>query len=621
MKDYIHLYEHPTTLEYNDDFLKSKNDYTLEELTVLCMKEYEAIENITLDYYEHITDMDEINMNEHRININFKKKVPANVGEYSTNIDEEIPNYKYIYEDACTEMRFYFTIKTNLNERKICKKILLPKPMDGFFIINGKHAKAIWQLVEASVYTQRGRITLKSRMPLIIYKQPNRPMTDIDGHQYLFKQFSCAMDTSSKKGRGPKAKKQKNKFLNPMLILTAKMGIFDAINFFGMRDAITITQRVSEKKRSKYYYFPLDTLYIKVSRKLFDENEMVQSVAGMLYYLSNTDNPVTWENIFDKEYWTCRVGIIGSAAAKERNLKAFHEKGKTTMLMFERHLKEITIMNLRLPEGYKENIYCVLRWMIMDYDELKAKDNIDVNNKRIRKNEYIIDATLGRKISEMINSLISKLSDSRQNDIDALLELFNYSSCIILNGMRNINDLIKSDDIVNDCNILYDLAYSTKGPEALGEKSTRNVVLKMRDIHPSFIGVIDPNCTSNSDIGMSGSFVPFVKIYDRFYFSPEHEPSHVMYDTYKDIETWADLEKENVNTDEVIEPIDINTGEVIDVNTDPRWNTTMPYDTQEHFDDALKEYNHLFNMHHETIEIVERAPEEKPARAGRISYK
>ena len=85
-----------------------------------------------------------------------------------------------------------------------------------------------------------------------------------------------------------------------MLILTAKMGIFDAINFFGMRDAITITQRVSEKKRAKYYYFPLDTLYIKVSRKLFDENEMVQSVAGMLYYLSNTDNPVTWENIFDK---------------------------------------------------------------------------------------------------------------------------------------------------------------------------------------------------------------------------------------------------------------------------------------------------------------------------------
>lgn len=620
MKDYIHLYEHPTTKEYNDEFLKSKNDYTLEELTVLCMKEYEAIENITLDYYEHITDMDEINMNEHRININFKKKAPDNGEEYSTNLDEDVPNYKYIYEDACTEMRFYFTIRTNLNERKICKKILIPKPMDGFFIINGKRAKAIWQLVEASVYTQRGRITLKSRMPLIIYKQPNRPMTDIDGNQYTFKQFSCAMDTSSK--FGPRANKHKNKFLNPMLILTAKMGIFDAINFFGMRDAITVTQRISKDKLNEYYYFPLDELFIKVSKHLFDTNEMVQSVAGMLYYLSNNDNPVTWETIFDKEYWVCRVGVIGSAAAKERNLKAFHEKGKTTMLMFERHLKELTIMNLRVPEGYKENIYCVLRWMIMDYDELKAKDNIDVTNKRIRKNEYIIDATLGRKISEMINSLISKLSDSRQNDIDALLELFNYSSCIILNGMRNINDLIKSDDIVNDCNILYDLAYSTKGPEALGEKSTRNVVLKMRDIHPSFIGVIDPNCTSNSDIGMSGSFTPFVKIYDRFYFTPEHEPSHMFYDTYKDIETWADLAKETVNTGETFDPIvDINTGEVIDPDTDPKWHTTMPYDSQEHFDDALSTYNHMFNMQHETISIVERAPEERPEISGKIAYK
>ena len=54
-------------------------------------------------------------------------------------------------------------------------------------------------------------------------------------------------------------------------------------------------------------------------------------------------------------------------------------------------------------------------------------------------------------------------------------------------------------------------------------------MLSIRDLHPSFIGVIDPNCSSNSDVGMSGSFVPYAKTYDRFYFSPEWEPCERMY--------------------------------------------------------------------------------------------
>jgi len=599
MKDYIHLYEHPTTEDYNDEFLRSENDYSFEELVVCIMKEYEAIENITLDKYEVINDMDEINMNEHRININYKKKKQ----------NDPIPNFKHIYEDICTEMKFYFTVRTNLEERKIVKSILLPKPMDGFFLMNNKRAKAIWQLVEASVYTQRGRITLKSRMPLTLYKQANRPMTDIDGNPYTFKQYSIAMD-SSKKRRGPKARvgKQKNKFLNPLLVLSAKVGIYDTIAFFGVKDAITIVQTVRESAKEKYYYFPLDELFIKVSKELFDNNEFIQSMTGMLYHLSNRDHPVTWENVYDKNYWICRLGLVGSIA-KDKSLTAFKEKGKTTLLMFERHLKELTIRSLRLPEAHKENIYCVLRWMMMDYDELKAKDNIDVTTKRIRKNEYIVDSTLGRKISEMINSLISKLSDSRQNDIDSLLELFNYSSCIILNGMRNLSDLIKPDDVVNDCTMLLDLAYSTKGPEALGEKSTKNVILKMRDIHPSFVGIIDPNCTSNSDIGMSGSFTPFVNIYDRFYFTPTWEPSHMMYDTYKDVKTWKDVIGESVYTEEDIQPVDINTGEVIDISSDAKWNIELPYDNKEHFDEALKAYNDLFDIANETIEIIEKVPE------------
>lgn len=601
MKDFLHFYEHPTTKDYNDDFLMSRNDVSLEDLVVTVMKEYEAIENIHLDKYEVIRDVDEIDMNYQRMNINHKKKKQ----------DEPIPNYKYIYEDLCTEMKFYFTVRTNLNEVKLVKSILVPKMIDGYFHMNNKRAKPIWQLLEASVYTQRGRITLKSRMPLCIYKQTHRPMFDIDEQPHTFPQYSILMDTTSKRRRGPKMKasKKSSKFLNPMLILVTKVGIYDAIAFFGLKDAITIVQKVKEKHRDKFYYFPLDELYIKVSKDMFDNVELVQSLTGMIYNLSNRDHPVTWETLFDKEYWICRMGLVGSMA-KDKSLTAFKDKGHTTLLMFERHLKELTIRSLRLPDAYKENIYCVLRWMMTDYDELKKKDNIDVTTKRIRKNEYIVDSTLGRKISEMINALIPKLSDSRQNDMNALLELFNYSSCIILNGLRNLSDLVKNDFVLNDCSMLLDLAYSTKGPEALGEKTSKNVVLKMRDIHPSYVGIIDPNCTSNSDIGMSGSFTPFVHIYDNFYFTPDWEPSTALYDSYKAVRTWADAGID-IYKDEEVTPIDINTGEVLDIKESDKWTSILPVDYKDNFDDALYNYNHLFAIENDPIEIVERAPEER----------
>ena len=87
---------------------------------------------------------------------------------------------------------------------------------------------------------------------------------------------------------------------------------------------------------------------------------------------------------------------------------------------------------------------------MISFDELRTKSNIDMANKRIRKNEYIVNSSLGKKINENINRLIEKRGKSRLNSMDTLLELFNFGSDIIISGMRNLNDLIKTDDIVND---------------------------------------------------------------------------------------------------------------------------------------------------------------------------
>ena len=134
-----------------------------------------------------------------------------------------------------------------------------------------------------------------------------------------------------------------------------------------------------------------------------------------------------------------------------------------------------------------------------------------MRNKRIRRNEYIVDSTLGKKINENINRIIEKRGKSKMNTMDTLLELFNFNSDIVVSGMRNLNDVIKSDDIVNDMDFILDLAYSNKGPNSLGESNSKMIATKYRYLHPSMVGVVDLNVSSNSDVGMSGSFVPYAE--------------------------------------------------------------------------------------------------------------
>jgi len=511
MKEFTDELMESLPVGFNEELLTSSNDISIEELVVMTMKELEAISNYKILEYYTIDDQDEIDYNYHTVNINYKKKDLSTIA---------IPKRKYVTKSRYKEMVFKIEIKTNLHERIVEKRILIPVEHEGFHLINDKKYKKNWQLCDASTYSQRGKITLKSRMPIIIYNSKNRPVYDVDGNEYLLNSFSYALQSKARR-----ASKPKTKFINPMMIFAAKVGLTNAIEFMGMGGIISITN--IKKDKADLMYFPIgEDVYIKVSKPIFTQygypESLVPSVVCMLYNLSSREFPITKENLDDKLYWTCRIGYVGSQ--KDKNLMKFYEKGKTTMLMIERLLNKITVKNLRLPMVYKYNIYFVLRWLIENFSELKSHNNMDLNYKRIRKNEYVVDSSLGRKISVNINNIIEKLGKSRLNSMDSLLELLNFPSDIIMTGMKNINDLVKSDELVNDMTFLQEIAYSEKGPNSLGENSAKTISNKYRDIHPSYVGRIDCNSTSNSDPGRSGSLTPFCKLYDGFYFSPDGEP-------------------------------------------------------------------------------------------------
>lgn len=519
MLNYIAMYPNQYEGLMNPDIILGKQDTPIEDFIIMAMKELEAIDNIKIENIEIVRDQDEVDINRHMINVNYKKK----------NIDEiEIPKYKYIADSRYGEIIFTIRVTTNLNEKVITKRILYPIEYNGFYYNNGKRMKAIWQLVDGSTYAQRGKNTLKSRMPIIIYQNRKRIITDINDMKYIVTSYSYALNGKTKKP-GAKAKV---KFINPVMIYSAKMSYHNTIEFFGMQDIVSIETKV-KKDEDLYYYFPLNDMYIKVLKDKFEKYDLVRAFVCMTYNLNSADFPVTPKNIDDRDYWTCRIGTVGTA--KNKNLSTFREKGITTIFMIERLLDATTIQNLRLPMYYKSNIYYLIYWMMISFDELRTKSNIDMANKRIRKNEYIVNSSLGKKINENINRLIEKRGKSRLNSMDTLLELFNFGSDIIVSGMRNLNDLIKTDDIVNDNDFILDLAYSSKGPNSLGDGNNKKIATKYRYLHPSMAGILDLNTSSNSDIGLSGSFTPFAKLYDGYYFTPDHEPCQGRYRFEKDL--------------------------------------------------------------------------------------
>lgn len=530
MLNYIALYPNPHENEFNMDFLMSTMDTPIEDYVISCMKDFEAIENIEILKYEIIKDQDMVDINNHMININYKKKDLDNI---------EVPKFKYITESRYGEIIFTIRIHTNLHEKIITKRILIPLEHDGMYLNNGKKMKAIWQLVDASTYSRRGSLTLKARMPICVYHNKHRITEDINGEQFVLQSYSYALDTSSKKRGGQGAsKKKKAKFINPLMIYAAKMGMEKTIDFFGMKDIVRIKSSYNEQDEDNCYIFPLNDIFVIADKYLFDKYQLVSSFVCMAVNLSNNEFPVTMNVLENQEYWICRIGYLGST--KNKNILSFREKGMTTIYMIERLLNETTIKNLRLPMYYKHNIYYLIYWLITNFDSLKQRNNISMENKRIRKNEVIVLASLGKKISENINKLIERKSKSKLNTMDTLLELFNFNSDIIVAGMRNMNDLIKSDDQVNDMTFLMDLAFSSKGPNSMGESSSKMIAAKYRYLDPSMVGVQDIFTTSNSDCGMSGAFTPFVELYNGFYFTPDNEPCTARYEFDK-----ALVEEEN----------------------------------------------------------------------------
>ena len=464
MIKFITDYVNPNEARLNYGLLNRDYDKSLVDYLVDSAKSLEVLQNevssIQFLSHEFIEFESEIDYNNHIRTRKSKKKKKK----------EADKKYMLMKESRYGELILKFKITCKGEEEIITKSILVPLPdEDGYYTIKGKRYILMYQLVDASTYTTRSSVVLKSLMPIYL-KRTSYIQKDVEGNTFEIPIYSTIVFSRD---------------VDIFYFYFAKMGVKKTLKYFSVDRFVNLVSTVGDKNTN--YYFQISSkLYIEVPKEVFNKFEYFRSIVFMILKVCN--NRINLENIENKTMWIEKIGTQYSISANNE------EKGKKTLIAFNRMLDETTKHVLRIDDEHKQSMYSIIRWMVQNYRELRQKDNMDLNNKRLRDGEYIA-SLLNKELSER---LVKAINYGRKLTKEKLRDVFKFPGDILLSKLFK-SGLFRYDDQVNDMDMFNKFKYTIKGPNSVGGKNQNTVAASQRGIDPSFIGRIDLNVAGNSD--------------------------------------------------------------------------------------------------------------------------
>lgn len=326
---------------------------------------------------------------------------------------------------------------TKIMSKRYTKKILIPlKDEDGYYMLKGKRYILMYQLVDSTTYSTTNSVVLKSIMPIPL-KRKVKHIHDVDRNQYIVPIYSTTIFKNE---------------INMMLLFFAKMGFLESLKYLSVDKAIFVSDNMSDDL-DKYIYFRINNgLYIKVNRFIFNESNEVKSIVGMM--LDCMNNRTVISNVTDINFWLEKLG-------NQQNIQqpAFKRaKAKNLLLSADRMMDMTTRRVLNIAPDHKDSMYSALRWMFMNYNELKSKRIMDITNKRLRDNEYIA-SLMTNELSKSLYRIMNKVRKPQSRNLNTLEELFSFRGDILINNLYN-SGLFKYDDVVNDMDFWNKLKYT-----------------------------------------------------------------------------------------------------------------------------------------------------------------
>lgn len=416
-----------------------------------------------------------------------------------------------------------------INEKKdglvsdiVTTYIAIPRIVDGFYFrLNGNIYSAMYQIVDASTYNnsaaksaKKQSITFKTVfMPIRVYRYTST-LKDVNGNSIACTYFVANMFKKS---------------LLLMKYLFAKMGFYGCMEFLHIQDVL-ILDNISQVDQNTNYIFPVRDMYIVVPKMLYNSVQIVQSFAYTLHSVINYMKDTPYSRVFDQKMWIKALG----AEFTSKDIDTIFEKGINILGSLEFIYDNMTREDLKLEDEDKADVYRVLRWMMYEFNALRQKDNLDISTKKVRYAEYLASFYANR-----LALGIYRVSDKGEHaDLTTIRKAIQIPPMYLINAITKCQ-LVNYKNCVNDLDSLIALKYTYKGISGIGEKSNA-ISGAYRSIHPSHLGRVDIDSSSNSDPGISGTICPLVELHDG-HFIDYMEPSTWNSDMAKVLDAYRNM--------------------------------------------------------------------------------
>ena len=527
---------------------KHNNYFSIEVLKFRVVDDYDEINHILYDYYEYITrnkpkqkkkdnQYGFINVNQSAVRLLIVTyRVAINLENNLSVRPEDLASGKAKAEDT---FDVYITIPRVVNKY--------------YFMINGIMRSILYQIVDGSTYNNN---YTNSKIPNISFKiifmaarvfrytiDLHDEISDTDVRLYnyranIFNKTVCVC----------------NYFL-------ARYGFIGAMKFLGIQ-GVYISDRIPQNNNRVYVFKKAENLYIICDKYLTNNDLVTQAFVSCLYI--SLISGMNFNMAYDEKFWVRMLGAMFNRLSAEKCLQMFsgdptvvdtYNKGLSILDSFENIFDESTKEDLRLKESSKHDMYAIVRWILREFYALKKKDNYDVSIKRVRFGQYVA-ATYIFKVIRGIN----RVSDQNNRiTVEAIKKAIRTDPMYLINAITKSN-LVTYRNMVSDMDSLVGLKFTLRGISGIGETDSNSIPESIRFIHPSHIGLLDMDTSSDNNPGVTGMISPFVQL-DHGYFSSKDEPDtweeryQQIYDEYKKAEGLKEViqVKEsllNINTDE-----------------------------------------------------------------------
>lgn len=500
---------------FNPEFFKRDEDEIITELMNViysCERENQYF-TIKVYSYKVVDDYDEIN----DILYRYYEDLTKNKSK-SKKRDNQ---YEYINlnESAIRLLIVTYYLKDRNEEDYLDVIIAVPRIVDKYYFkINGIMRSTLFQIVDGSTYNNG---TSNAKVPSITLK--------IIFMAARVTRYYANVQTT--KGQDIRAtyyhSRVFNKGVAAIKYILAKFGFYGMLDFMGLNGAIYMTKEDPDND-DMYTFKTQNGAFISSPKFLFDHNVLVQSiVVSLLNSLSDPNLP--FEPIFTTEFWTRSLGADFSGGGATRLAAIYDpdddsvtdtlEKGYSILDSFESIYDISTRESIKLPPEDKETTYHILRWIMREFNSLRMKDNLDIGCKKIRFAEYIA-ALYAFKIARGIY---------RVSDMNKKATILSIRKAIRTDPNFLLTAITKSKmapyrNMVSDMDSMQALKFTYKGVSGLGEGSNQSIPDIYRSIHPSHIGRVDLDSSSDGNPGITGTLCPYAPTYDGF-FEDYQEPN------------------------------------------------------------------------------------------------